>query len=181
MPFAINHPSSHEMDFIRPERPPVMRSHNVDKLIYQMFAILGIVQWVAAAVVMAAAPLPIPIIPVPAEIVDIWSNMQLIGACCLGAFLGTAARLSFPAPELKAVRGYDLIQVLSHKAIVSMSCGLFISPWLLRYMEWNPDKTNIVFASGCVAFMAEVTLSIVTRVYQKYAEKKANELTGTTP
>lgn len=175
---SIANPSWHEMNFVAPHHHLAQQGLNVDRLIYQMFALLGMIQGVAAGVIVAA-PLPIVGEPIPEITIDIWGDRQLLGVCFLGSSLGTALRLTFfPMPELKALAGFTLVRALATKATVSMTCGLGVSPMLMRYMEWHPDGTNLVFASMAVAFLAEVTLSIATRAYQVWVEKKANEITG---
>lgn len=176
---SITSPSCHEYAFVQAtdhhvKRPEII----VDRLIYQMFALLAACHCVAAAVVAATSPDPSILSQVPGQAIDIWADRQLIGVCCLGTFLGTVARLSFPAPELKAVHGFGLVQVLSMKASMSMACGLFISPMAVRYLDWHPDNTNVIFVSGVVAFLAELTLSVGTRAYQVWVEKKASDFTG---
>lgn len=175
---SISHPSWHEMNLVRSQQNSKQQGLNVDRLIYQMFALLAACHCIAAAVVAASPPDPIKMVQVPEQAIDIWADRQLIGVCCLGTFLGTVARLSFPAPELKAAHGFGLVQVLSMKASMSMACGLFVSPMAVRYLDWHPDNTNVIFVSGVVAFLAEITLSVGMRVYQVWVEKKANEFTG---
>lgn len=174
---SIVSPSCNEMGFIRP-RHLVNKGLSVDRLIYQFFALLGLLQGIAAGIVVAA-PVPIAADPTIQVVIDIWGDYRLIGICFLGSSAGTAVRLTFfPLPELRPLHGFALVQGLAAKATVSMGCGLVVSPMLLRYLEWHPDGTNLIFLSAVVAFLSEVTLSIGTRAYQVWVEKKANELTG---
>lgn len=155
-----------------------MRGPAVDRIVLQMMALFGLAQGVAAGVVVATHPEQVAA-ATSETVVDIWSNYQLLGVCFLGASLGTALRIAFlPLPELKALTGFALVRAMAMKATVSMTCGLGVTPMLLRYLEWHPDRDTVVFSALSVAFLAEVTLSVAMRVYQVWLEKKASDLSG---
>jgi hypothetical protein len=163
-----NHARPH---FQRPER-------SVNSLIFQMFALLGLLQGVAAATLLAAGPAGQAIVQGNGQI-DVWGNAQLLGICFLGSSLGTTLKLTFfPIPELHGLTGITLVRILAGKATVSMVCGLVVSPMALRYMEWTHDRDTLIAVSTAIAFLADVTLGIGVTAWQKWVTNKTNDFAG---
>lgn len=110
---------------------------------------------------------------------QVWDSFRLLTLCLIGATCGTMAKLAWrPTDSVNTATGQILIRLLAAKAVISMVCGLIVTPVLLRYMEWRPEPDVLVFLSGVVAFTGDVTIAPLLTLWQQWLLEKERQIRG---
>jgi len=114
---------------------------------------------------------------------QIFESVRLTSMCVLGATAGTLLRLCWaPTKELVTVEPRGLIVLLARKAMVSMVCGVFVTPAIFRFTPLIPEPDLLVLVSGLVAFCGDVVvmpilINLQTRVASR-GEKIVDSVLG---
>lgn len=133
------------------------------------FASAAVVNCVAAATVLVADTTQ-PNITVAMQV---WDSSRLLALCLIGATCGTIAKMAWDPLPSSIPEPKGVARLFACKAIVSMTCGLVVTPMTLRYMAWYPEADLLVALSALVAFVGDiVVIPAVIRVIQFQAREQ---------